>query len=398
MLQKLVYISSFIVLLSPWVSAQNANPLKVQPSVDLHGRIQYDYEFLKKKTSTDSVADYHLKGTEFRRVYLSASGEISSNIKYKVEFNVAGSVIDISEIYLKFVDLLGLGGNFIAGGLVEPTGLSMSTSSKYIPMLERAMLGTTQNNRSGVGFRYDNFTIMDKRLGVQVSYTFKGKTSEAFKDTHLEEGANVVLRLTSPIYRNKAAHQEVRLGVNYESRKRSRIPKDYTLKFRPDYHMGEKVSVHFTGLKTQKDLGFEFLAILGSFSAQAEYESATYNTETKENKVNGYYGLLSYFLTGGRRVSKNGSIARSESFENVDFQNRKFGEWELLMRYSVMDYSKVAGNEGDYNNKIASLGLGVSWYWNNHTKLMYNHNFTNFFEDGANPKLNADLIRLQMDF
>jgi len=276
--------------------------------------------------------------------------------------------------------------------------LDMSTSSKYIPMMERAMLGNTQNKRQGIGFMYDNFGLFRGLLGLQVAYTFKGKPTNGFIDTEIEEGGNLILRATSPLYVDKEASQLVSFGINYELRKRSKDPKDYTLKFRPDYHLGEKVSVHFPDLKTQKDIGFELATIFGPFSAQAEYETATYLTKSKDYKVNGLYGLVSYFLTGGQRSFKHGAFSRAKSFKNASFRNGEFGEWEVLMRYSLMDYSHVAGYEGEYENKVASLGIGLSWYWNNHTKLMYNHNFTNFFEKGDNPKLHADLFRLQIDF
>ncbi|HHB79847.1 MAG TPA: hypothetical protein ENK85_11495 [Saprospiraceae bacterium] len=396
-------------------------PLKVKPTVALHGRVQYDYEFLNQDSGVDSVDDLKLRGNEFRRVYLSGSGKIYKNIKYKVQFEFAGSQIGYRDVYIKFVNLPGIGGNFTVGSFAEATGLDMLTSSNYIPMLERALMTSTQNFRWNSGLMYDNMGMFGGKLGLQMSYAGNGSHHGGFKDKHLENGGHFVARLTSPVYENKEKHQLVHIGVNFESRKRSKDPAAYSLKLRAEDHLGDYI--HIPGeefidipglLKNQQDIGFEFAANFGSFSFQSEYEIAGYNAVVKDGSVdkdqtfnlNGFYALVSYFVTGGQRGFKHGAFARPHIYNNFCIKDGNWGELELVARYSTLDYSSITDyldlfSGKDYYSKTADIGFGFNWYLNNHTRLMYNHiiTSTNRNTDVDKEKnLNADLIRLQVDF
>ena len=369
--------------------------LKVKPTVKLSGRIQYDFEFLSKKVNTDSTTT--VAGSEFRRVYLAASGKIYKNIKYKAQFEFAGAKIGYRDVYVKFTKLPGIGGNFTFGSFAEPTGLEMMTSSKYIPFFERAMLTNTQNFRWNSGFMYDNFDLFNKKLGLQVSYTFNGKHNEGFKDANMKRGGHFVARLTSPILFDKDNHRLVHVGVNYENRKRSENPADYTLKFRTENHMWQhKTALSFSKLENQSDIGFELATDLGPFSFQGEYEIATYNTVDKAYNVNGYYAAVTYFITGDHRGYKNGAYSRIKPFTNMCIKDGDFGALELVARYSVEDFSSLitTGN----NDKVANIDLGMNWYLNSHTRIMYNFNISDFNESGDNNKLYAHVMRLQADF
>ena len=369
---------------------------KTSPTIALHGRIQYDLEFMDMKADVGDEKDFKFKGEEFRRVYLSGSGKINKNLKYKVQFEFAGAKIGYRDVYLKYMGLPGIGGNMTVGSFAEATGLDMATSSKYIPFLERAMLTNTQNFRWNSGFMYDNFGILNGKLGLQLSYGFNGKQNEGFKDEHLEEDNHIVARLTSPVYINKEKNQLVHLGINYEHRKRTEDPTEYTLSFRPENHIGDKVKVLFPDLKTQADAGFELAAILGPLSFQGEYETASYETTKKTYNVNGYYAAISYFLTGDHRSFKNGAFSRTKPLKDVGINNGGYGAFELVARYSVLDYSDIVTE--NYNDKVSNITMGLNWYLNSRTRLMYNMVISDFNKTGDNNKLYANLIRLQADF
>ena len=377
------------------VKSENSQQAKITPTVALHGRVQYDFEFLQKKFSADSTT--HVNGSEFRRVYLSASGKISKNIKYKAQFEFAGAKIGYRDVYIKFTNLAGIGGNLTFGSFGEATGLEMATSSKYISFFERAMLTSTQNFRWNSGFMYDNFGLFGDKLGLQLSYAFNGNQHGGFKDSEINEGGHIVARLTSPVIFDKANHKLVHLGINFENRKRSKNPADYTLKFRTENHMWpDKVALRFTDLEKQTDIGFELATDFGPFSFQGEYEIANYITTPKTYQVNGYYAAISYFLTGDHRAYKHGAYGRVHPKKNVSFKDKEFGAVELVARYSVEDFSDVVNSE--INNKVANIDLGLNWYLNSHTRVMYNFNISNFNDPGDNYKLYANVFRIQTDF
>jgi len=387
----------------------------VKPTVKFGGRIQYDFEFLNQEI--DGADDYSVNGQEFRRVYLEAGGTIYKNIKYKVQIELAGGEIAYRDMYVKFTKLPGIGGDLAFGSMAEATGLDMATSSKYISFFERAMMTNTQNFRWNSGIHYSNFGILEGKLGLQMSYSFNGDHASGFVEKNLEEGAHFVARLTSPVYENKDKDQVVHVGVNYESRKRSDDPADYTLKFRTENHMGGKVEVgtmhpvynnpldpleitdyetYFAGLETQKDLGFEVAANFGPLSFQGEYEIAGYNTVDEDYKVNGYYAAVTYFVTGDHRGYKKGAGSRVKPFSNFCIKDGDFGALELVARYSAMDFSDFRTGDDELKS-VGNITAGFNWYLNSHARLMYNYVVTNYDQQDVN-NMNGHLVRLAIDF
>ena len=146
----------------------------------------------------------------------------------------------------------------------------------------------------------------------------------------------------------------------------------------------------------QNEFGFEFASILGPLTIQGEYENVKYKTLAKDYKVNDYYGIVSYFLTGDHRSYKNGVFGRVSPYKNFSFEDKTFGALEVLARYSNIDYSDVitTGN----NDKVKSISLGLNWYFYSHSRLMYNYVVSDFNKTGDNNKLIQHLFRVQLDF
>jgi len=403
-----IFILSFVLMgLGFQANAQEEEEKKeqkVKPTMAFHGRIQYDFEFLSQKDGAldnlGNVVDYSMNGQEFRRVYLEAGGTIYKNIKYKAQLEFAGGKIGYRDMYIKFTKLPGIGGDLAFGSVAEATGLDMATSSKYITFFERAMLTSTQAFRWNSGIHYSNFGILDGKLGLQMSYAFNGKHSEGFKMGEIGENGHFVARLTSPVFQNKDENQVVHLGVNYENRKYRPKAANKTLKFRVENHMGGKVEVDFDALENQSDIGFELAANFGPVSFQGEYEMASYNMKdgdnTKTQTVGGYYAALSYFLTGDHRGYKKGAGSRVKPYKNFCIKDGEFGAFELVARYSAMDFSDFRTAENELKS-VANITAGFNWYLNSHARLMYNYVSGGFDQKDVN-NLNGHLVRLAIDF
>ena len=230
--------------------AQDKQETKIQfkPTVKINGRIQYDYEFLKR-----ADADSGLNGNEFRRVHLSAAGKVAKNLKYKIETSFAHGDLGFRDVYIKYT--AGKYGNFAIGSIAEPTGLDMATSSKYIPFFERAMITSMQNFRWGSGLHYENYGLFDGKAAFQLALTNFGSDAAGFKDPSLDDGMNFVARATGTLLNDKEAHKVVHVGVNYASRPYS------DLKFRAENHMGADQTTgkyHYVmGGDRRTDLGLE---------------------------------------------------------------------------------------------------------------------------------------------
>ena len=362
----------------------NAQKTPFKKTLSVNGRIQFDYEFLKRDKS-----DQWFNANEFRRLQLSVSGKVAPQIKYKVEASFAHASLGFRDVYIKYV--AGKWGNFSVGSVAEPTGLEMLTSSKYITLFERAMLSSMQNFKWGSGLHYENFSLLNGTLALQMALTNNGLNNEGFKDVHLEKGNNFIARLTSTPIFDKEKSLLLHMGVNYDLRPAA------DLKFKPENHMGSKYHYTFPDAKKRSDLGFEWATNYKSASLQGEYKiQQLSNDVNKDYQVAGYYIMGSFFLTGEHRPYKHAAFGRVKPKKELG--NGGYGAFELAARYSNMSVSKdVADANPGLPKQVNNISLGLSWYLTAHAKIMYNYVLT----DDANQSLGnlkGHLIRAQIDF
>ena len=368
-----------LLFYSTFIYSQN----KVK-TVKINGRLQYDYEFLSREKSNEKF-----NGFEFRRVHLSAKGKLSTKIKYKIETDFSHGKIGFRDVYIKFTTKKY--GNFSIGSVAEPTGLDMMTSSKYSSFFERAMLTSLQKFRWGAGLHYENFQLLNGRLGLQMAFTNNGNNLEGFKDEHLEKGNNFVARVSSAPLFNKDKKHLIHLGFNYANRPAN------DLKFRPENHMGEKYHYVFPLATKQNEYGFEFAGEYKNISLQTEYKlRETDNTNNLNYSISGYYISGSYFITSENRPYKHGAFGRVKP--KKDIENGGLGAFEILFRFSNMTASDGLLNVNPtLPRQINNITFGLNWYLTSHARIMYNYVITN---DNNNilGNLNGHLIRAQIDF
>lgn len=374
--------------------------IKFKPTIKFNGRVQYDFEFIKP--TWDNITEEeqgiaNFNGNEFRRAYLSAKGKIGNKLGYKIEFEFAGSKIGYRDVYISYD--AGKAGKFAVGSMAEATGLNMTTSSKYITFMERAMLTSFQDFRWGAGFHYANFKAIPNAT-FQMSLTNNGSNDAGYKDPYLEEGMNFVARATYAVINNKENNTLVHLGVNFDKRQGK------TVAFRPENHMGNKVHLFQVydpieddmvdlASDSRSDLGFELATNFGPVSIQGEYKmnNNTFDALDKTYAVNTYYAFVSYFITGEHRPYKHGTFGRVKPKNDVD--NGGFGALEVAARYSAVDNSDYV-TLGSYDG-LSNITLGLNWYLNAHARVMYNAVLTDF--NGLyGEKQVAHMFRVAVDF
>ncbi len=368
-------------------------------TVTFAGNIQYDFVFLNTKDGISPGQDYEFNGQKVRRAHFGVNGLVAKNIKYKADFDLANGTVGHRDVYIQFINLPGIGGEFTVGSQAEPTGLEMMTSSNNTTFMERSPITTTQGFRWNSGLAYSNYNILKGKLGFHMFYGFNGKNNEGFKDEAIGGRGHFVARLTSPVFENKEKNQVVHLGAHYENHKYTKDPATYSLKFSPENNMAGTITVPFTKLIDQKDFGFELATRFGPFSLQGEYEIAGYNNEetpttTKIYNVNNFYTSISYTLTGESRQYKNGIFGGVKPNKDFCFKDKSFGAFEVAARYSETDFSSVitTGN----NDKVGNITLGLNWYLTSNVKIQYNYVITNKHQAGDNNKMNGNLLRLQV--
>ncbi|MEE9350567.1 MAG: porin [Flavobacteriaceae bacterium] len=389
-------LKTIIVLILFTALSFNMNAQDFKKTLKMEGRVMYDFNFLSDGD------DYNLAGNEFRRMRLAVKGKLTPSVSYLVDLDLTANKIAYRSVYVKFAapDKIG---SLTVGSFSEPTGLDMMTSSKYITFQERAMMFATQGGKYGAGFRYDNYKLLDEKMSLQLAYTFNGTPI----DTNIEGGANFIGRVTGKVIENKDKNQLVHLGINYELRNND--VDSYNMgKFRFENHMGDKFNTPTIGdatdqFKNTSDLGFEVATVLGPLSIQGEYELASVKTENETYKSAGYYGYVSYFITGESRAYKKGAFSRVKVKNNFSFKDKTYGAVELVARYSVMDFNGYDVDDTSNDNiAISNITAGLNWYLNPNTRIMYNYvngefnDINQFGTDGE--KLTGHLVRFQIDF
>ncbi len=118
--------------------------------------------------------------------------------------------------------------------------------------------------------------------------------------------------------------------------------------------------------------GAETAVVLGPFSAQAEYlQTNVSGNGYSNNSMGGYYGYVTYFVTGESRnyVTKTGAFDRVKPKHNFDMKGG-MGAWELLAGFDELNLKS-----GDkINGGSAELGkLGINWYFNPRVRLNTNY-------------------------
>jgi len=117
--------------------------------------------------------------------------------------------------------------------------------------------------------------------------------------------------------------------------------------------------------------GAESAVVYGPFSAQGEYiQTNLSGTGYNSTSLSGYYGYMTYFLTGESRNynSKTGAWGRITPNQKFDMKGG-LGAWELAAGY---DYLNLTA--GQVNGGRASVGkFGINWYPHSHVRVMANY-------------------------
>jgi phosphate-selective porin OprO/OprP len=116
--------------------------------------------------------------------------------------------------------------------------------------------------------------------------------------------------------------------------------------------------------------GAESALVYGPFSAQGEYIATNVTGRGYDNEtLDGYYGYVTYFLTGESRAykSKTGAWDRLKPNRNFDMKGG-WGAWELAAGYDALDLNTLNIKGG----RTSTAKFGVNWYPNSHVRVMAN--------------------------
>lgn len=341
---------------------------------------------------TQQGSDSYKNGVEFRRARIKVTGDGFDVIDYSVEMDFAN--IDSSyptattgHEYVRFKDTfigvhdLPILGRVQGGYFKEPFGLEQLTSDRWTTFMERCLAdeGAMVPGRD-LGVMATN-TYLDKR-GTWAAGVFMANSST---DTGMYQDNNgdgaITMRTTFLPWYDEASGGRglLHFGAAYSYRDNG----TGSLKFetRPESHLAPRVlSQTITNVDHNQLFGGELAFIYGSFSFQAEYMGTTIDRTGANSDLtfSGGYACVSYFLTGEHRPYNrlNGTFDRIRPFTNF-FRVRDgngcvqsgWGAWEVAYRYSYLDLNSDRISGGN----IFDNTLGVNWYLNPYTRLMFDY-------------------------
>ena len=360
---------------SKWHDGYQVTSSDKQFKMKFGGRIMYDFAFFFQDDSLKSEFGELNNGTEFRRVRFFNSGQIYTNIKYKLQLDFAGGKISAKDMWIMITKIPGVG-NLKVGHFKEPFRLEALTSSKYMTFIERG-LPIAMTAERNAGFMLQN-KFQDDRLGIQAGI-FRDAEGDGNAMT-ANDGYAVTARVSGLPLLKKDKNQLAHLGVAYSYRKPD--PKEYEIKSRPENHLGKTYvgTGYIEMVDVVTHLGAEAALVAGPVSIQGEFVQSSIDTKDSLNtsySFMGYYGQVSYFLTGEHRAYENYEVGFGRVSPKKNFGDGAggMGAVEVAVRYSVLDLIDGKSSNGTLipGGKLNDITIGINWHLNPATRIMMNY-------------------------
>lgn len=401
------------------------------------GRTQFDTVWLQDSAAfgvNNGAGD--ADAVDFRRARFRMEGTMYKTIEYIYEYDFVNSVndnvglqpassanvINVSaptDLFWTFREIPVVG-NVRVGNQKEPIGLEHHTSSRYLDFMERSFNQDAYTGPFNNGFTpgvsiFNHFGEDDR--GLWHFGVFKNIVN-VFTYGVGDGGYAVDGRLTYLLWNECEGRQLLHVGASYSHRDPIndvlRIRSRASLRNGPG-SLNPVLADSGNFLADSQDLaGAEMSLVLGSLQIQSEYiVSSASDARNLTNTVNygayttnGYYAMASYFLTGEHREyeKKNGAFGRVIPNRNSRFfpkncEERGFGAWQVLARYSSLNLNDGALRGG----QIWDCTLGINWFLNPNMKVQANYVYTDRNSLGSPQSPAAGIIhgfgmRLAHDF
>lgn len=364
----------------------------------INGRIQID----SQNNVTDSNNNHLVsEGASVRRARLGAEGTFYKDFDYKFEYDFTrgnGTIAaGVTDAFLRWN--LNKAFSIKMGSFKEPFSLEEATSNRYITFIERnmvvnAFVDNPNTYRTGFGANYSQERW---QLGASIQTEPVGNWPTGAGSTTASNGNNrgsnggsgdssweLNARLSAlPWMESKtkflhvggsASHIHVNNAPNNPGNPNKGMGFNASLNGNVD-----RANILNTGNKAMESYdryGAETALVYGPWSAQAEYIQTDINgTGYQDTALSGYYGYITYFLTGESRAykSKTGAWDRLKPNRNFDMKGG-WGAWEIAAGYDALDLSSgiVNGSRAINGGRAATAKFGVNWYPNSHFRLMGN--------------------------
>lgn len=329
--------------------------------MNLRGRLYIDYSDISGMDA----------GTEFRTARMGIEGKAWKDVKYKFEADFADNDVDVKDAYMELSTGVG---KVRVGQFKEFASLDEQTSSRHTAFMERASFTDAFGISRATGIAYGN--------GGD-NWTFK---TGVYKGSFSSEGEGQTTFAARATYGGEMEDGVWMIGASARIRDRG----DSSLRYRqrPHQHRADRV-INTGSLVGNKDnmFGAEAAATFGSFWVSSEFSHLTAKDSGamgRDGTMWGGYVDAGFFLTGETRPLKLGKGAWDRPKVNNPVQEGGMGAWAIAARYDRIDLT----SDGIYGGQMDSIILGVNWYLNRHSRVLFNYNHSEVEKMGG--PLNTD--------
>ena len=352
--------------------------------------------------SEDKLRYNEQDGLDIPVARVIAEGEGAGVMSYKIEFDYVKNIV--GDLYLTIGEL-PLIGNVRVGHMKEPFSIEQLESPKYTVFMERSLARAVHPS-----FRRIGIMAFDTAPGERGTWAV-GLFSDApgYRSVQGDDfGGAATMRATYlPWYDEESSRRGLlHTAMAYSHREAF----GHTARFRTQPGSRLASFIVDTGdiAADSVDLmNAEAALVYGPFSIQSEYSHGWVAGPARPRcEIQGFYVLLSYFLTGESRhyVKSKGVFARIKPFENFIFTRDKdgylrtgAGAWELKYRYSYVDAfdgGRLAAQQA------GSHAVGVNWYLNPYTRVAGEYLVVASSPNDGNPDglLQIFQMRTQIEF
>jgi phosphate-selective porin OprO/OprP len=364
-------------------------PKPTKPIFVLRGRIQAEAALVSQSSRDQAILGTIDDGVGFRRARLGAEGTVGEQVRWVAEFDFAGGNVAFKDVYVAATNLPVVR-ELRVGNFLEPFSLEGATSSNYMPFVERSPAIVFDPARHwGVGlFSYTDEERMTFQAGV-----FRSGSNNTGNDISNSNDLQYTARITAlPWYDgNSDGSRLLHVGAAFSQQyaKNNTItysqgPQSNLLSVsdNPGSPFEPTVTITATG---QQLYNVQSALVLGPLSFQAEYSAADVE-QVKGGPVffHGGYVSASYFLTGEHRdyLPKEGAFGSTQVRSPFWCLTGNHGlaggpgAWELTARFSYVNLSSanlpLAANGLQMGSRDTEFTLGINWYLNDNTRLMFN--------------------------
>ena len=355
------------------------------------GRLMMDYDSMDSGHQTENKS---FSDMEWRRTRINIKGSVNKHWSYKAtyDFNSEKDSANLDEGYIKYDSKKGF--YITAGKTKADMMLEQRTSSKWISTIERGLLNAMNEKVNylvgkpgdGAGIKL-GFYNKENRISGALS-VFDAYKNDTDDDNDMIWHTTARLHYSPKLGKNNFAHFGVSYGIaDYKG-------ESANASLQLGVHQGDKTTLADAAAGDITNIGVEAAYVKGPFSVQAEYFDNETELEngSKGYEWDGYYGQLSYILTGETRGYK----WKGAKFDKVKPKGN-MGAVEFVLRYEDIsiddaDEGTVAASEVDVDRTV----IGVNWYVNKTVKFMANYSSVSM-DNEVNPgSTSEDLDSFQL--